>query len=185
MKVFGIGMPRTGTTSLNAALEVLGFSSLHFAHDETTIRELRDGNYRLSVLDRYDALTNLPACSVYPQLDTAFPGSKFILTVRGIDDWLASCESSWFNKPDSVPEPGSMREFYRTLLYGCNRYHRERFRWVAESHINLVHTYFSGQKAHQLLTIDLTAGEGWEALCAFLGVEVPSSPFPHANRRTV
>jgi len=33
----------------------------------------------------------------------------------------------------------------------------------------------------QLLVYDVA--EGWEPLCAFLGVPVPDTPFPHLNRR--
>ena len=33
--------------------------------------------------------------------------------------------------------------------------------------------------AHRLLTFDLR--EGWEPLCAFLGVAVPEIPFPRTN----
>jgi hypothetical protein len=183
MKIFGIGMPRTGTTSLNTALEILGFSSRHYADDETTVRELRNGNYELSILKEYDALTNLPACATFAQLDLAFPASKFVLTVRDLDDWLSSCESAWFNKDNAIPEPGSVRDFYRTLLYGCSRYNRDRFRWVAQSHHHLVSSYFSGEKADQLLVLDLTAGDGWEKLCRFLGVPIPDHAFPHSNRR--
>jgi hypothetical protein len=35
--------------------------------------------------------------------------------------------------------------------------------------------------AGRLLTYDVS--EGWEPLCRFLGVPVPATPFPAANRR--
>ena len=35
--------------------------------------------------------------------------------------------------------------------------------------------------AERLLVFDVA--EGWEPLCAFLGVEIPNEPFPHHNLR--
>jgi hypothetical protein len=183
MKIFGIGLPRTGTTSLNTALEILGFCSLHFPHDPMTIAELRAGNYRLSILNQYDALTDIPVPAIFAQLDELYPGSKFILTVRDMDNWLDSCKSAWFNQSDAVPEPGSAREFYRTLLYGCNNFNRDRFRWVYETHLKLVHDHFSGDKSKQMLILDVISGDGWHKLCPFLGVDIPNTPFPHKNKR--
>ena len=74
-KVFGIGMPKTGTSSLNAALEILGSHACHFPHDSTTVAEIRAANYRLSILDAFDALTDVPIPAIYPQLDTAWTSS--------------------------------------------------------------------------------------------------------------
>jgi hypothetical protein len=31
--------------------------------------------------------------------------------------------------------------------------------------------------------MNLVEGDGWEKLCPFLGVPVPSVPFPHLHRR--
>ena len=105
MKIFGIGMPKTGTTSLHRALVELGFEALDFPHDPATVAELRAGNYRLSILEQVDALTDTPIPAVFAQLDREYPGSKFILTVRDMDSWLESCRHSWFNQPDAVPDP--------------------------------------------------------------------------------
>ena len=42
-KIFGIGMPKTGTSSLHKALEMIGFKSIHFASDEKTVEEIQCG----------------------------------------------------------------------------------------------------------------------------------------------
>ena len=39
--------------------------------------------------------------------------------------------------------------------------------------------YFSGREC--LLTMDITAGDGWETICGFLELPVPDQPFPHIN----
>ena len=70
-KIFGIGMPKTGTSSLTAALRELGFRTAHFPRDPATVAELRAGNYRLSILSEIDSLTDVPIPAIYAQLDTA------------------------------------------------------------------------------------------------------------------
>ena len=49
-------------------------------------------------------------------------------------------------------------------------------------HNRRVRTHFSARQ-HDLLVMDITAGDGWEALCPFLGREVPDIPFPRLNQR--
>lgn len=182
-KIFGIGMPKTGTSSLNSALGILGVRSCHFPADPTTIQEIRTAHYRLSILDRYDALTDIPVPAIFAQLDSHWPNSKFILTVRDLDHWLNSCRNAPFNSPKAIPKMGSKRDFYRILLYGCVSFNEERFTWVYNKHLKLVRDHFSGAKASQLLTLDIANGDGWEKLCPFLGVPIPDRDFPHANPR--
>ncbi len=52
-KVFGLGLSKTGTSSLTDALNLLGIRSTHYPHDERTYDELRSGNYRLSILEEF------------------------------------------------------------------------------------------------------------------------------------
>ena len=51
--------------------------------------------------------------------------------------------------------------------------------WTSErtEHERRVRAYFA-DRPDDLLVIDISAGEGWEALCPFLGVPVPDKPFP-------
>lgn len=184
-KIFGIGMPKTGTSSLHEALTILGFRSLHFAHDLTTIAELEGGIYKLSILNHYDAIMDTPIPAIFAQLDSAWPGSKFILTVRDMESWLSSCQDAFFNAPSEAPSPNNFRYFYRSLLYGCIAYNPERFAWVYKSHMKLVMDHFSSpDKRKQLLVLDIAGGEGWEKLCPFLGVPITNQIFPHANAKS-
>ena len=56
-----------------------------------------------------------------------------------------------------------------------------QFKKVYNEHIISVKNYFS-ERPEDFLVIDFTKGEGWEKLCSFLGVEIPSEPIPHANK---
>lgn len=91
-KVFGIGLSHTGTRSLDKALNILGIKSIHWPLDRKTYRELSNGIYKLSILEKYQAVTDITTVPVYPQLDKTYPGSKFILTIRDKKSWLESME---------------------------------------------------------------------------------------------
>ena len=94
-KCFCIGSYKTGTTSLQAVMSGLGFSTTSNTLD--TFRASRDafkGNYQLlrTVVDRFDYMGDSPFClgSIYIVLDALYPASKFILTVRDEESWFRS-----------------------------------------------------------------------------------------------
>jgi hypothetical protein len=96
VKIFGIGLSRTGTTSLNSALVKLGYRSLHWPHDSVTRRELigyfaGEQPFALTVAEDYDAITDTPAAAAYRELSALYPESRFILTLRDRRGWLNSC----------------------------------------------------------------------------------------------
>jgi len=178
-KIFGIGLPKTGTSSLHAAAKILGLRSVHYLHDAVTVRQLKKGDYRLRALEDVDLASDIPVPAIFPQLDRAFPGSKFILTTRDEDAWVSSQSKAVFNQ--DPPRPGSHRAFYRAMLYGVIHYSDERFRWVHQDHHAKVESYFSGPRAKDLLVMNITTAADWEPLCGFLGLPVPDVPFPHKN----
>jgi hypothetical protein len=59
----------------------------------------------------------------------------------------------------------------------------DRPQWQQERELFLqaVTDHFRGRH-RDLLHIDIPGGQGWETLCPFLGVEIPSAPFPWQNR---
>jgi len=179
-KVFCIGLPKTGTTSLHNAVKILGLRSVHWPHDPETIRQLRAGDYNLKIMETCDIVSDIPIPAIFPQLDRAFPNAKFILTERARHSWLESERLAPFNS--NLPKPGSHRDFYRTLLYGVTSYSEERFGWVYDDHIARVDRYFSGHRAGDLLRMKITEAPSWKPLCKFLGLPVPKAPFPHRNK---
>lgn len=181
MKIIGIGLPKTGTTSLHHALRRLGYDSIHTPTDRRTAEQIRRGDYRLEVLERHDAISDIPIPAIFPQLDVAFPGSRFILTMRDEDSWIQSQKGAWFNA--RPPAPSTTRALYRGMLYGVIDFNEERFRWVYRDHLRRVSEHFSGERDDDLLTLDLAKGDGWERLCAFLGVPEPDEPFPRSNTK--
>ncbi|MCQ8877699.1 sulfotransferase family protein [Pseudoalteromonas shioyasakiensis] len=76
-KVFIIGLPRTGTTSISVALLELG---LHVAHTAFTKK----------AFEVADAISDAPCFSDYMHLDKLFPNSKFVYLNRDVEKWLPS-----------------------------------------------------------------------------------------------
>ena len=172
-RVFGIGLSRTGTTSLAGALERLGYRTIHFPDPGPMLA----GDF--SGFDLLDAATDTSVTAFFPLLDQRYPGSRFVLTVREMEAWLASVEDLFRRRPEG--ETGPTAEV-RRLVYGRETFDREHFRGACERHYAWVRGYFKDRPA-DLLEMDVAAGDGWEKLCAFLGSAAPGAPFPRANAR--
>lgn len=169
-KIFGIGLSRTGTTSLHHALEILGYRSIHYPPLDR-IHE---------VLEDHDAASDTPVACIFRELDCRYPDSRFILTVRDYRSWLASTKR-FFGGP--MPHEEWRREV-RLKTYGRLEWDRRAFLRAYHQHVETVLDYFE-QRPGALLVLDIIGGEGWEPLCDFLEVPVPHVPFPHENVRAV
>src|SRR5215471_14847963 len=83
-KVFGIGLSRTATTSLHAALGILGLRSFHWTiGPEKRILRLEDAYF-------CDAITDINAAFCFETLARMFPRAKFIYTSRPLHAWERS-----------------------------------------------------------------------------------------------
>ena len=172
-KVFGIGLSKTGTTSLYAALQILCFKSGTYLHmRELGLHKWFKGDFTTDYLSDYDAVTDLPISAFYPQLYHRYPGSKFVLTIRDKDDWLRSCQRQLGGRPEDDFSRSS-----RLATYGCESFNEDRFIFVYETHLRNVQWFFR-KHSNSLLILDLIGGQGWETLCPFLGLQVPDIEFP-------
>jgi hypothetical protein len=180
IRIFGLGLSRTGTLSLTKALTVLGIKTKHYPNDRTTQNELRRGNYNLSLLNEVQALTDIPVSPYYAQFDRLFPASKFILTTRPTASWLFSMENHFRlyveNRRDEFDD------FVFACVYGTLHFSADRFRYVKEQHEDNVCRYFAG-RPDKLLILNVHEGDGWEKICDFLSCPLPNEVFPHVNNR--
>jgi hypothetical protein len=92
MEVYGIGLPRTGTTSLSFALEILGFDSHHHC-----VINNSDNESNSTIMVNNGFYKN------YRELFTNNPDSKFILTVRNPQEWETSMSSKQHLIEGKVP----------------------------------------------------------------------------------
>ena len=173
-KVFGIGFHKTGTTSLGEALELLGYRVCGpIALMEPQLNE-RVEEIALEYVKQYDAFQDNPWPILYRTLDEHYPGSKFVLTVRPLDRWIRSVVNHFGH------DVTRMREWIYGPAHGYPEGNEEIYVARHERHVEEVLEYFK-DRPDDLLVLRLTAGDGWEQLCPFLGHETPATPFPQAN----
>lgn len=167
-KVWGVGLPRTGTTTLCEVLRRLGYGNvIHNPH--------------LTDFERADAAADNECAIFYRYLDYRFPGSRFILTTRSLVGWLPSVKHILDLHPVRSRDE-NIPIFRRMTLYGAVTYDPEIMAQAYRRHHDEVRWYFRN-RPDDLLEIDFTQGQGWEPICRFLDLPVPDGPFPHANAR--
>jgi len=181
-RVFGVGMNKTGTSSLRHAFLDLGVAPvtasklIHRAHIVEALFERGDYEPAIRYARLYRGFEDRPwnVWEMYRHLDRRYEGSLFILTLRDEDSWWRSVER-WI----TVSKPWVGRRYQEHL-----RVHSRRKQDMIDGyrrHNDAIREYFAG--SDKLLELDLSAGEGWPELCGFLGLAIPERPFPHANRQ--
>ncbi len=175
-KVFCIGFHKTGTTSLYAALTQLGFRVSGTVGLDWTAEDVATKGARccIEMMEKFDAAEDMPWPHFYRELDEAFPGSKFILTVRDTSAWFQSLDNHFGHQATELNAFAYGREYARA------RGHKDRWVAVYEAHIADVREYFQARPG-DLLEMNLAEGDGWEKLCTFLDRTAPDAPFPAKN----
>lgn len=178
-KVFCIGLHKTGTTTLAKCFEILGLRVCPEAEAYKLRAEVASRDYvdLLNLVGQYDAFEDSPwnYRDVYRVLDTAFPESRFILTVRDSERWV-----------DSILRWAVYNYSYDDLSYyetfGCSVRAEFRSQMINgfESYCAAVKEYFSTRPG-SLLVMDVSLNS-WKALCEFLELPIPNVEFPHMLR---
>lgn len=189
-RVFYVGLPRTGTSSLRAALMRLGYVPMDDPFNEARLRRFYSGNFNLDREVGCSAFGGEPIAPFYQDLAQCYPDAQFILTVRKPDDWIASVRryfSSWKAKTplydqliDTLHCSG---RFESPVMELCLAIATGGFDFSDEKLLMtlVTHTMFVIAEVRDLLAMDICAGSGWEPLCEYLGRSVPDEPFPHCN----
>jgi type II secretion system protein G len=178
-KVFGLGLNKTGTTTLGKCLRQLGYRHVSCRRDLLHLLRAGDLEPIFKVIDEYDCFEDWPFPLMYRELFERY-GDKacYILTTRSSPQrWVESLKSHALRSPSD--------QQCRSLVYGFEYPHGHEDEHLAfyERHNADVRAFFREREAETLfLELCWERGDGWEALCTFLGHAVPSVPFPHSNR---
>lgn len=175
-KLFVVGLSRTGTTSLHLALVLLGYASIHYP--AVSARRWMQGSFTNKMLEEYDSVSDIPVSLYFRELDGTFPGSKFILTTREEQAWLASTKA-WWDKTPKSSQNTVLRDMVRMGVYGTTKFSASRFLDKYRAHVTDVREYFSC-RPESLLELDVADDNKWEKICSFLGVSQPNATYPHA-----
>jgi hypothetical protein len=142
----------------------------------------------LTRVSELESACDLPAVAFGPELMKAYPLAKVILTMRSVDSWHKSCANTlqraryyWLNNIlEYIDWMTALVHPMRKKIWQC-LFHDdfERFgKSAMEAHYNEVRQVAQEQN-REILEFD--SSEGWEPLCAFLGVDIPTTPYPHMN----
>lgn len=207
LKIIGSGLGRTGTSSLKMALEQLGFGNCYHMF------ELLKAPWQLTYFEKaekgefvdwdslfvgYQSAIDYPIARYYKQLMAKYPEAKVIHTVRDPESWYKSCAETifWASKPDAgrilgmmvrMPFSKDIRNRLPVLKYngklidlefGKDIKNKEAVIAVFNKRLEEV---LNAVPKERLLVYDVK--QGWEPLCAFLNVPVPSTPFPKVNTK--
>jgi hypothetical protein len=173
-KVFCIGFMKTGTTTLNRALSVLGYRVSHNSWRWLSLICKEDWSGIKSKMDTWDAVEDNPIPLIYKELDQMYPGSKFILTERDPESWYRSVS---YHVGDLT---SPMHEWLFGRGKGLPKNDKNHTLLVYNKHKKHVLDYFKN-RPQDLLILDITKIEGWQQLCDFLDEDIPKTDFPHAN----
>ncbi|HEX2728145.1 MAG TPA: sulfotransferase [Rubrobacteraceae bacterium] len=208
MKVIGAGFGRTGTSSLKAALETLGFGPCYHM-TEVFARPAHAGVWQAAwrgdpvdwdvFLAGYESAVDWPACTFYGELMERYPEAKVLLSVRDPERWYESTRKTIYELSKLIERSlvfSTVFALVRLLIFGGFSRSRgnmaEEIIWRGTFDgrfedktyaIGVFERHNEAVKrsvpADRLLVYEV--GQGWGPLCEFLGAEAPDEPFPHLN----
>lgn len=164
-KVFIIGLPRTGTTSISVALLEMGLSVAHTA-------------FTKKAFEMADAVTDAPCFSDYMHLDSIFPHAKFIYLTREMAKWVPSIIMLLEKMaPHLDPKTGKFnpilkRSFHHTFPGTLPLTENELIDCYTR-HEQAVLSYFEGRD--DFLSIDISKQGSLLEMKMFLGIEAQGS----------
>jgi hypothetical protein len=197
LKVIGAGFGRTGTTSLKAALEQLGFSKCH--HMQEVVKSSRQLDYWQTlaeggdvawdeVFEGYQSSCDWPSCTYWEELSREYPEAKIILSLRDPERWHASGMETiypatylvprWIGR--WIPRLGRFNKMTKDSVWEGVFGGRFPDRDHAMK-IYLDHNEYVKATAPKDRLLVFEAKDGWGPLCEFLEVPVPDGDYPHLN----
>ena len=192
LRVVGAGVGRTGTLSLKTALEqLLGAPSYHmlevFEHPEHVALWGAAATSSIdweAIVGGYASTTDFPACLFWQELTEANPDAVVLLsTRRDTKTWWESASQTIFaidpaNLPPEMSEWWQMWEAVSTARFTVDVTDEAAACAAYERHNAAVRATVPPERL-----VEWQPGDGWEPICAALGVSVPDEPFPRLNAR--
>ena len=174
-KLFIIGLPRTGTTSISVALLRYGFKVAHTA-------------YTKRAFELADVVSDAPCFCDYRHLDVLFPNSKFVYLERALEVWVPSMQMLLQKMlPELEDKTGSLHPVLKRVMHktfsltdGGDPLASEHLSQCYRNHQQGVFNYFSGRD--DFLALDISQVNSSQQLVDFLGVDGEAAgEFPHLN----
>lgn len=195
LKVVGAGFGRTGTLSLKNALEKIGFGPCYHMmevfprpdHVAMWHRLAFDGKIDWDLLFRdFHATVDWPSTRWWREIAAHFPDAKVVLSHRDPEAWYKSMNDTIY-QPMKHPASENAPELVRLQNQMVRKAIMEETfdnRFEDKAHAIAVFKRHNQEvrdtiDPKRLLVFDVR--EGWEPLCRFLELPIPSEPFPRLN----
>jgi hypothetical protein len=192
LTVVGSGLGRTGTKSLQTALNMLGLGPCHhmmevFTHPETMALWVEAGAGRPNweaIFADYRSMVDYPGAAFWRQLADYYPDAKVLHSVRDPDQWFDSTQATIFAPGSPITKLGAdggpLAAFFDAFL-GDLRPHLADRAYMTAHFRRHTEAVKAAIPAERLLVYEV--GSGWEPLCAFFGLPIPETPYPSENNR--
>lgn len=204
MKVLALGLGRTGTASLRAALQELGFNdTYHMMNasvenppdclcwmDAFAAKYEGKGTFGRkewdALLGHCMAVCDWPAIAFAKELIEAYPEAKVIITTRDVDSWHASVMKT-VNWRANDPELKAVANFDWSagLYYPMLRKFWDHFFYGDFENRGKERFHAHYEEIRALVPpenlLEYRVSSGWKPLCDYLGMPVPNTPFPRSN----
>jgi len=173
-KIINLGFQKTGTSSIEAAMRILGYSVCSSRPEFLFPILNQQWDVVFTEADNYDCLSDHPWPQLLEQLDERYLGAKYILTEREIESWFKSVNHHIGNKKEPLHAWLYGR---KGVLPAKNKHHVIS---VYQAHNQKIKDYFTYRR-DDLLVIKNPTDFNWRVLCSFLNKEIPNEEFPHKN----
>jgi hypothetical protein len=188
-KVFGIGLNKTGTSSLGRFFEKCGYKmhedysciKINMALDLQNNINMDKATLLLDITSKYDVFEDWPWPLVYKQCLDKYPDAKFILTVRkDPEEWFRSL---YYH----CKKLGPTRQI--KLIYGHytpNHETKKDFIEYYKRHNADVVKFFKDKPGKLLiLSTDIDDKEKTELLVKFCNIDKKNIYYPNANKNKI
>jgi len=174
-KIFIIGLPRTGTTSVCVSLLDLGLKVAHCAVTEASLLAA-------------DVIGDTPAYSDYKELDQKFPHSRFIYLERNMDSWLPSIKTLFENMIVGLTSeqggfPPAVKRCYKEIFQPITSESITSDKHLSDcytAHKNSVLEYFK-DRPDSFVAIDVSHDNAYKQMISFLDIKSTRDTFKKMN----
>ena len=174
-KIFIIGLPRTGTTSVCHTLLECGVATAHTA-------------YTNFCFNNATAIADTPIFNDYKTLDLHYPNSKFIYLERELAAWLPSIKQLLTRMHTNLTRADGGFNIHIKRCYlntfselSLNKINDDSYlESCYEEHFKGAKAHFNN-RGHDFLSIDIAKPESYKKLCDFLQLKSDKTDFEKMN----
>jgi hypothetical protein len=208
MKLIGAGLPRTATSTQKVVMDILGLTPCY--HMQNVFADLNEApRWKQALTDQaalqeivapFESCIDWPGSYHYKTLAEMYPDAKVLLSVRTGESWARSMQETIWGMlfgggllQHITDAHTDVDPKYRVFIDLCKEMwmhggiegglipngSEATTEQLAAAHDRYNEQVIADIPADRLLV--WKPADGWEPLCEFLGLPVPSEPLPHVN----